>query len=148
MLAINATFIGQFIVLLFLLWFNYKVVVPMLARPIDERHRRIAAGLAAAEEGQQSLAQAHVNAEVVIRDARERATHIIDQAQKRANDLLSRPRTRRTSRPLATQPASAQTQIDWTPLTPRIAAQGCGGALRLRAASKVLEREIDPKTHA
>ncbi len=82
MLAINATFIGQFIVLLFLLWFIYKVVVPMLARPIDDRHRRIAAGLAAAEEGQQSLAQAQTDADVVIREARERAVHIIDQAQK------------------------------------------------------------------
>ena len=34
---INATFIGQIIVFLILLWFIYKVVTPMLAGPIGER---------------------------------------------------------------------------------------------------------------
>src|ERR1700690_1183410 len=55
MLAINATFIGQFIVLLVLLWFIYKVVVPMLAGPIEERQRKIALGRAAAGEREQEL---------------------------------------------------------------------------------------------
>ena len=52
MLAINATFIGQLLVLLVLLWFIYKFVVPMLAGPIEERQRKIAQGLAAADQGQ------------------------------------------------------------------------------------------------
>ncbi len=88
MLAINATFIGQFIVLLVLLWFIYKVVVPMLADPIEKRQRRIALGLAAAEQGEQSLAQAQVKAEALIGEARARAGQIIEQAQHRANDLI------------------------------------------------------------
>ena len=88
MLSINATFIGQLLVLLVLLWFIYKFVVPMMAGPIEARQRRIAQGLAAADQGQKDLAQAEAKAEVLIREARERASHIIDQAQKRANDMV------------------------------------------------------------
>src|SRR5580658_8377445 len=88
MLAINATFIGQFIVLLVLLWFIYKVVVPMLAGPIEERQRRIAQGLADADKGQKELADARGKADVIVRDARERANQIIDHAQHRANEMV------------------------------------------------------------
>jgi F-type H+-transporting ATPase subunit b len=147
MLAINATFIGQFIVLLVLLWFVYKFVVPMLAGPIEARQQRIAHGLAAAEEGQQSLAQAQVKAEEVIREARERATHIIDQAQKRANELVEQAKSQAIAEG-ARLVASAQTQIDLEATRARESLRKDVAVLAVRAASKVLEREIDAKTHA
>src|ERR1700743_600767 len=88
MLSINATFIGQFIVLLVLLWFIYKVVVPMLAGPIEARQRKIAEGRAAAEKGEKSLSEARGSADQIIREARERAGQIVDQAQHRANEIV------------------------------------------------------------
>jgi len=147
MLAINATFIGQLIVLLVLLWFIYKVVVPMMAGPIEERQRRIAQGLADAEAGQQSLAQAQTDAEVVIREARERAIHIIDQAQKRANEVVEQAKGQ-ASAESARIVASAQTQIDLETTRARDALRKDVASLAVRTASKVLEREIDAKTHA
>jgi F-type H+-transporting ATPase subunit b len=147
MLSINATFIGQFIVLLILLWFIYKVVVPMLATPIEARQLRIAQGLAAAEEGQQSLAQAHTKAEDVIREARDRATHIIDQAQKRAVDLVEQAKGQ-ASEEGARLLAQAQVQIELEATRTREALRKDVAGLAVRAASKVLEREIDASTHA
>jgi F-type H+-transporting ATPase subunit b len=147
MLSINATFIGQFIVLLILLWFIYKVVVPMLATPIEARQLRIAQGLAAAEEGQQSLAQAHTKAEDVIREARDRATHIIDQAQKRAVDLVEQAKGQ-ASEESARLLAQAQVQIELETTRTREALRKDVAGLAVRAASKVLEREIDASTHA
>jgi F-type H+-transporting ATPase subunit b len=147
MLSINATFIGQFIVLLVLLWFIYKVVVPMLATPIEARQLRIAQGLAAAEEGQQSLAQAQTKADAVIREARERATHIIDQAQKRANDLVEHAKGQ-ASEEGARLIASAQTQIELEATRARETLRKDVAGLAVAAASKVLEREIDARTHA
>ncbi|HTY92755.1 MAG TPA: F0F1 ATP synthase subunit B [Steroidobacteraceae bacterium] len=147
MLAINATFIGQFIVLLVLLWFIYRFVVPMLAGPIEERSRRIAQGLAAADEGQQSLAQAQVKADAVIREARERATQIVDQAQKRANDLVEQAKGQ-ASAEAARIAAAAQTQIEMEATRAREALRKDVAGLAVRAASKVLEREIDARTHA
>jgi len=82
MLQPNATFIGQIIVFLLLLWFIYAVVVPMIAKPVNERYKRIADGLVAAEAGQKQLEAANVQAKDILREARERARQIEDQAQR------------------------------------------------------------------
>ncbi len=55
---------------------------------MDERAKRIADGLAAAEKGQKDLAQAKTKAEELIREARARAVQIEDQARHRANELI------------------------------------------------------------
>ena len=147
MLAINATFIGQFIVLLVLLWFIYKVVVPMLAGPIEARQRRIAEGLAAADQGQQSLTQAQTKADAVVKDARDRATSIIDAAQKRAKDqeeqLVADAKAK-----AAQLVASAQQQIELESTRARESLRKDIAGLAVSAASKVLEREIDANAHA
>jgi F-type H+-transporting ATPase subunit b len=147
MLAINATFLGQFIVLLVLLFFVYKVVVPMLAVPIEERQRRISQGLAAADEGQQSLTKAQAQADAVIREARERASHILDQAQKRANEVVEQAKTQAGAEG-ARLVASAQQQIELEATRVRESLRRDVAGLAVSAASKVLEREIDPRTHA
>src|SRR4030088_2501207 len=76
------------IVFIVLVWFTMKFVWPMILGPMDERSRKIASGLAAAEKGQEELAQARDRADSIIREARERAGQIIDQAQHRANELV------------------------------------------------------------
>jgi len=147
MLAINATFIGQFIVLLVLLWFIYRFVVPMLAGPIEERSRKIALGLAAAEKGQQELLQANDRAEAIIREARERATHIIDQAQKRANELIEQAKGTASAEG-ARLVEAAQQQIELDAAHAREELRREVAQIAISAASKVLEREIDAHTHA
>jgi F-type H+-transporting ATPase subunit b len=147
MLAINATFIGQFIVLLVLLWFIYKVVVPMLAGPIGERQRKIAEGLAAADQGQQSLVEAKANADGVIREARERATQIVDAAQKRANDLVEQAKTTASAEG-ARLVSAAQQQIELDATRARESLRKDVAALAVDAAAKVLEREINASAHA
>jgi F-type H+-transporting ATPase subunit b len=147
MLAINATFIGQFIVLLVLLWFIYKVVVPMLADPIEQRQRRIALGLAAAEQGEQSLAQAQVRAEALIGEARVRAGQIIEQAQHRANDLIEQAKASAGAEGQRLVAAAAQ-QIELDTARAREGLRREVAQIAISAASKVLEREIDPRAHA
>jgi F-type H+-transporting ATPase subunit b len=147
MLAINATFIGQFLVLLVLLWFIYKFVVPMLAGPIEERQRKIAQGLAAADQGQKDLVEAEAKAEALIREARERATHIIDQAQKRANELVEQAKGTATSEGQRLV-AAAQQQIELEAARARETLRKDIARLAVSTAQKVLEREIDAKTHA
>ena len=147
MLAINATFIGQFLVLLVLLWFIYKVVVPMLAGPIEERQRKIAEGLAAADQGQQSLVDAQAKADAVIREARDRANQILDQAQKRANELVEQAKIAASAEG-ARLVASAHEQIELDATRARESLRKDIAGLAVSAASKVLEREIDANAHA
>ena len=147
MLAINATFIGQFIVLLVLLWFIYKVVVPMLAGPIEERQRKIAEGLVAAEEGQKELASARDKADVIVREARERANQIIDHAQHRANELVEEAKGTASSEG-ARIVAAAQQQIELDTNRARESLRREVAGIALTAASKLLDREIDARKHA
>lgn len=147
MLAINATFIGQFIVLLVLLWFIYKVVVPMMAAPIEERQRKIAQGLAAAEEGRKAYEDAEVRAAGVVRKARSHASRIVDAAHKQANEIVEQAREQ-ASADGARLIAAANERIRLEATRAREALRKDVAALAVETASKVLEREVDPDKHA
>jgi F-type H+-transporting ATPase subunit b len=143
----NLTLIIQMIVFAILIWAMMSFAWPKILSAMEERSKKIAQGLAAADQGKESLAQAQVKADAVIREARERATHIIDQAQKRANELVEQAKGQATSE--ATRiAAAAQTQIELETTRARESLRKDVAGLAVRAASKVLEREIDPATHA
>ena len=59
-----------------------------MAAEIDARNRKIADGLAAAEKGQKDLAEATTRADAIVREARERAKQIEDQAARRSNEAV------------------------------------------------------------
>ena len=143
----NLTLIIQMLVFAILIWAVMTFAWPKILGAMEERSRKIAQGLEAANEGQQSLAQAQIRADEVIREARERATHIIDQAQKRANELIEQAKTQASAEG-ARLVASAQSQIELESTRARESLRKDVANLAIGAASKVLEREIDPKTHA
>jgi F-type H+-transporting ATPase subunit b len=144
---INLTLIVQMLVFVTLIWFTMKFVWPMILGPMDERARKIALGLAAAEKGQQELVQANDRAELIIREARERAGHIIDQAQHRANDLIEQAKASASAEGQRLL-AAAQQQIELDASRAREGLRREVAQIAISAASKVLEREIDPRTHA
>jgi F-type H+-transporting ATPase subunit b len=144
---INLTLIVQMIVFIVLVWFTMKFVWPMILGPMEERAKKIAAGLSAADKGREELAQAHERAETVVREARERATQIIDQAQHRANDLVEQAKGTATAEGRRLVEAAKQ-QIELEASHAREALRREVATIAVSAASKVLEREIDPRAHA
>jgi F-type H+-transporting ATPase subunit b len=144
---INLTLIVQMIVFIVLVWFTMKFVWPMILGPMEERSKRIAAGLAAAEKGREELAEARERADAVIREARERANQIIDQAQHRANDLVEQAKGTATAEGRRLVEAAKQ-QIELEASHAREALRREVATIAVSAASKVLEREIDPRAHA
>src|SRR5215471_16686054 len=76
------------VVFALLIFGTMKWIWPPLLAAMEARERKIAQGLAAAEQGEQELAEARGKADVIVREARERANQIIDHAQHRANDLV------------------------------------------------------------
>ena len=144
---INLTLIVQMIVFIVLIWFTMKFVWPMILGPMDERARKIAAGLDAAEKGKQELAQAHDNASGIIREARDRAAQIVDMAGKRSNEILEEAKSTASSEAqrLVAQ-AHAEAARESTHAREGLAREV--GKLAVQGASRLLEREIDPKAHA
>jgi F-type H+-transporting ATPase subunit b len=144
---INLTLIIQMIVFAILIWFTMKFVWPMILGPLEERQRKIATGLAAAEKGQQELAEAEHRAEGLVREARERAKEIIDQAQRRANELIDQAKAQAAAEG-ARIVATAQQQIELEARRARESLRKDVAALAVRTAAKVLEREVDARAHA
>ena len=144
---INLTLVVQMIVFIVLIWFTMKVVWPMILGPMEERSKKIAAGLAAGDKGQQELAQARDRADAILREARERATQIVEQAQRQANDTIEQAKGTATSEG-ARLVAQAKQQIELETSHARETLRREVATIAVTAASKVLEREIDQRTHA
>jgi F-type H+-transporting ATPase subunit b len=144
---INLTLIVQMLVFALVIWLTMKFVWPMILGAMDERTRKIAQGLAAAEKGQAELAQAREKADAIIREARERANQIVDQAQHRAGDLIAQAKQTAVSEGERLV-AAAQAQIALETSRAREQLRREVGQVAVRAASKLLEREIDPRAHA
>ena len=146
-MTINATFIGQIIVFLILLWFIGKFVTPVLAEELNARNRKIADGLAAADKGQKDLAEATSRADAIIREARERARQIEDQAARRSNEALEAAKQAAQGEgarivAAAREEASTETNRARDQLRKEF------GTMVVVGASRLLEREVDAKTHA
>ena len=144
---INLTLVIQMVVFAILVWFTMKYVWPMILGPMEERSRKIAQGLAAGQEGEKSLAEAREKSDSIIREARERATQIIDQAQHRANDLIEQAKGTATAESQRLV-AAAHQQIELDATHARESLRREVAQIAVKAASKLLEREIDPRAHA
>ena len=144
---INATFLGQIIVFLILLWVIKAKVVPGVGAKVTARQKRIAEGLAAADRGQKDLDEAQARANDVIREARERANQIVEQASRRSGEMVE-------SAKLAAQQegerlvAAAHQQIELDMARARETLRRDVARLTVASASKLLGREIDAAKHA
>jgi len=144
---INLTLIVQMVVFAVLIWGTMKWIWPHILGAMEERERRIAQGLAAAEEGEKELSQARATADGIIREARERANQIIDHAQHRANELVEQAKGNANTEG-ARLIAAAQQQIELDTTRARESLRREVAGIAVGAAAKLLGREIDAQKHA
>jgi F-type H+-transporting ATPase subunit b len=144
---INLTLIVQMIVFAALVLGVMKWIWPPLLTAMDERARKIAQGLAAAEQGEKELVEARGKADTIVREARERANQIIDHAQQRANELVEEAKgTASTEGARIVAAAQQQIELDTTRAKEGLRREVAG--IAVGAAAKLLGREIDARTHA
>jgi F-type H+-transporting ATPase subunit b len=144
---INLTLVIQMVVFALLVWVTMKFIWPMILGPMEERAKKIATGLAAAEKGQQDLAKASERAEVAIREARDRANEIVDAAQRRANEMVEAAKAQALQEGDRLV-ASARQQIELATTKAREDLRKEVARLAVSSASQVLGREIDAKAHS
>lgn len=144
---INATLFVQALSFAALIWFSVRFVWPMITSAMDERTKRIADGLAAAEAGQQSLARSAKQAEEAINQARDRATEIVSQAEKRASQMIEEAKAsaRAEGERLV---AGAKSEIEQEVARAKESLRTQVAALAVAGAEQILKREIDAKSHA
>jgi F-type H+-transporting ATPase subunit b len=142
----NATLIGQTIAMIFFVWFCAKYIWPPLIGAIDGRRQGIADGLAAAEQGKKDLEAASATADHVEREARDRASKIIAEAESRYNEILEQARAdARAER--ERQVAAAADEILQERNRARDELRNEVVGLALSSAESIVKREIDPSVH-
>jgi F-type H+-transporting ATPase subunit b len=144
---INATLLGQAIVFGILIWFSWKFIWPPLVQAVEDRQKKIAEGLAAAERGQTALQSAHGEAQSIVGAAREQAKKIVDQAHKREVEIVEEARTTAVEegkRIIEGSRADAQQEK----ARARDELRKDVATLAVAGASRLLQREIDARAHA
>ena len=143
---ITVTLIIQMLVFAIFVWVVMSFIWPIILGAMNEREKKIASGLAAAEQGQKDLSEAKSRAEDVIKEARARAMAIESQAQTRANQIIEDAR-KAASLEGEKALAAAQSQIALESNKARDQLRGQVVSLAVAGAKRVLEKEIDQKTH-
>jgi F-type H+-transporting ATPase subunit b len=141
------TLVIQGVVFFLVAWGVMKFFWPWLMNAIAERQKKIAEGLAAAEQepegpggGRGALQGDHP------RGAR-RAAQIVDQAGKRSNEMVEEAKGTATAEAQRCCPRRSEEVARETTRAREGLAQEVG-KLAVEGASRLLGREIDPKTHA
>lgn len=145
-MSINATLIGQMITFTLLVWFTMKYIWPPLLEALEERKKKIASGLAAAEKGQAELEMAEKKAKGVLKEAKDQSAEIVTLAQKKANDIVeeSKGTAKKEGDKIL---ASAHAQIDQEVQQAKDSLQKEVTALALSASEQILKAEIDINKH-
>ncbi|UOA09715.1 MULTISPECIES: F0F1 ATP synthase subunit B [Methylobacter] len=145
-MSINATLIGQMITFALLVWFTMKYIWPPLFDSLEERKKKIADGLAAAERGQEEIILAEKKAKGVLKEAKVQSSEIVTLAQKRANEIVEE------SKDIAKKEGerliiAAKAQIDQEIQQAKEGLRQEVADLALSAAEQILGAEIDKAKH-
>ncbi|MBI1943507.1 MAG: F0F1 ATP synthase subunit B [Betaproteobacteria bacterium] len=146
-MSFNLTLIAQALTFALFIWFTAKVVWPYMLRAIEARQKTIADGLAAAEQGRQSLEVSARQSEEAIQEARGRAAEIVVQAEKRASQVVAEAKATAKAEG-EREKAAAKADIEQAVARAREQLREHVAALAVAGAEKILRREVDAKAHA
>lgn len=143
---INATLIGQMITFALLVWFTMKYVWPPLMQALEDRKKKIADGLAAADKGRHEMELAEKRATTLLREAKDQAADVVSSAQKRANELVeeSKETAKVEGERIVT---AARADIDREIQKAREGLRLQVSMLAVSAAEQILQKEVDRDKH-
>jgi len=144
---LNATLVAQMVVFFILWWVVAKFIWPPLVKALDERAKKIADGLAAADKGKAELELANKRVEQALTEARNEGAQRIADAEKRAQAVAEEIKANaqaEAARIVAQAKAEAEQQI----VKAREALRGEVATLAVKGAEQILKREVDQTAHA
>lgn len=144
---INATLFVQMAVFFIGAFITMKFIWPPLIKALDERRKKIADGLAAADRGNRSLDDAQKKIAQLDADARGRAQVLIADTEKRAHEMIEAAKGQAKvegDRVIAAAKAEAEQEMQRAKesLRDQVA------VLAVAGAEQILKREVNPQVHA
>jgi F-type H+-transporting ATPase subunit b len=144
---INLTLLMQAVAFGVFIWFCAKFVWPPLMRAIEARQKEIADGLAAGEEGRQSLSRSEKQIADMLTEAKTRASDIVAQGEKVRTDTVEQARSEAKSEGERIL-AAAKAEIEQEVMRAKAALRNQVADLAIAGATQILKREVDAKAHA
>ena len=144
---LNATLFAQLVVFLILAWFTMKFVWPPIMKALDERAKKIADGLAAAERGRLSLDLAAKHSAETVREGKDKVGELIAQAEKRALQIIDEAKGQ-ANHEREKILASAQIEAEQEAARVKELLRERVAELAIAGAEKILRREVDVRAHA
>lgn len=144
---INLTLIGQMLAFVAFVVFCMKYVWPPIMGAMQERERKIADGLAAAEKAEHDLELAQEKSVERLKEAKQEAASIVESANKRASQIVDEAKQAAVVEADRVK-ASAQAEIEQEVNRAREKLRGQVGALSLAGAEKILDASIDQQAHS
>jgi len=145
--SINATLIIQMIVFAILVWFTMKFVWPPITAALDERAKRIADGLSAADKAKAELSNANKRVEQQLSAARNDAAQRLADAERLAQSMVEEAKGRASDEG-AKIIAAAKAEAEQEATKAREALREQVAALAVKGAESILKREVNPGVHA
>ncbi len=146
-MSINATLFVQAIVFLILVLFTMKFVWPPIAKALDERAKKIADGLAAADKAKSELTAVNKRVEEELSATRNETASRIADVDRRAQAIVEEAKSRATeegNKIIAAARAEAEQQV----IQARESLREQVAALAVKGAEQILRKEVNAGVHA
>lgn len=146
-MSITGTLIIQMIVFALLVGFTMKFVWPPIATALDERAKKIADGLAAADKAKSELSLANRRVEEELVKSRTESAARLADAERRAQTLIEEAKARATEE-AGKIVAAARVEADQQTVKAREALREQVAALAVKGAEQILRKEVNAGVHA
>ena len=146
-MSITATLIVQIIVFLLLVGFTMKFIWPPITAALDERARKIADGLSAADKAKSELAVANKRVEAQLSAARDDAAKRLADAERLAQKMIEEAKGR-ASEEAAKIIAAAKAEAEQESVKAREVLREQVAGLAVKGAEAILRKEVNAAVHA
>ena len=146
-MSINATLLASMIVFALLVLFTMKFVWPPITTALDERVRKIADGLAAADKAKADLSSANKRVEAELASSRTETAARLADAERRGQTIIEDAKLKaaeEASKIIAAAKAEAAQQT----IKARETLREQVAALAVKGAEQILRKEVNAGVHA
>jgi len=144
---INGTLVAQAIVFALLVLFTMKFVWPPIATALDERIKKVADGLAAADKAKAELSSANKRVEDELAKSRNETAARLADAERRAQAIVEEAKTKALeegNKIIVAAKAEAEQQS----IKAREALREQVAVLAVKGAEQILRKEVNAGVHA
>ena len=146
-MSLNATLFAQLVVFFILAWVTMSFVWPPIVKALDERAKKVADGLSAADKAKTELASANKRVEQQLTESRNETAKLLADAEKRALAIIDEAKKRAEDEG-AKIVSAAKAEADQQSVKAREALREQVAALAVKGAEQILRREVDAGVHA